>query len=243
MADLKSFSEKDLNNIRYHFEKIYEICGNNFIKGCGSYLFDGKNYKILDDIYEKQILLFNKVKGKSDILEIGTYMGHSLLIMLVSNPNINITTIDFDDRYAKPATSYLQSKFPQAKINFIHNSSLSVLKDLNQKFDFFHVDGAHKNKMITKEFNYIKKLSKNNPLEIIFDDDITCQTLIKNIETTFKIEDRITKGTSWFTNLYLKIKLPSSIYEKVTSNLIFFIKNNLAYLKLKFIKLISLKKI
>ena len=39
-------------------------------------------------------------------------------------------------------------------------------------------------------------------------------------EDKLDFEDRITKGTSWFTNLYLKIKLPSSIYEKLTSNLI-----------------------
>ena len=91
---------------------------------------DGKNYKLLDDIYNKQILLFNKVKDKSNILEIGTYMGHSLLIMLVSNPKINVTTIDLNDRYAKPVTSYLTSEFPDAKIEFIHNNSLNVIKKL-----------------------------------------------------------------------------------------------------------------
>lgn len=243
MLNSQSLSKKDLDIIKYHFKKIYEICGYEFRSGCGSYLFDGKNYKILDDVYKKQILLFNKVKDKSNVLEIGTYMGHSLLIMLVSNPKINITTIDLDDRFARPATIYLRSEFPEAKIEFIHNNSLSAIRNLKSRFDFFHIDGAHKNKIITQEFNLIKKISKTNILEIIFDDDITCQTLIKNIETTFKIEEKISKGSGWATNLYLNIKLPKSTFKKLRLNLIFLIKNKIQYFGLKLKKLINLKKI
>ena len=243
MSNLQSFSQKDLNIIKHHFEKIYQVCGQEFDKGCGSYLFDGINYQYLEDTFNKQILLFNKVKVKSNILEIGTYMGHSLLIMLVSNPKINVTTIDLDDRYAKPATNYLKSEFPEAKIEFIHNNSLNVIKQLKSKFDFFHVDGAHKNKIITQEFNCIKNLSKTETLEIIFDDDITCQSLIKNIESTFQVEEKISRGTGWFTNLYLKIKLPKSKFESFKLNIIFSVKNRLQYLGLKLKKLVNFKKI
>ena len=108
---------------------------------------------------------------------------------------------------------------------------------LKSKFDFFHVDGAHKNKIITQEFNCIKKLNKTDVLEIIFDDDITCQSLIKSIETTYKVEDKISAGKGWFTNLYLKIKLPKSRFEKLKLNLIFLIKNHMKYLLLKLKKL------
>ena len=243
MSNLQSFSEKDLETIKFHFEKIYEVCGHEFDLGCGSYLFDGKSYKIINDVYKKQILLFNKVKDKSNILEIGTYMAHSLLIMLVSNPKIKITTIDINDRYAKPATNYLMSEFPDAKIEFIHNNSLNAIKNLNSRFDFFHVDGSHKNKIITQEFNFIKKLNKTDALEIIFDDDITCQSLVKNIETTFKIEEKISRGAGWFTNLYLKIKLPKSKFESFKLNIIFSVKNRLQYLGLKLKKLVNFKKI
>tara|TARA_Y100000741_G_scaffold336132_1_gene294545 strand:- start:72 stop:803 length:732 start_codon:yes stop_codon:yes gene_type:complete len=243
MSNLQSFSQKDLNIIKHHFEKIYEVCGFKFDIGCGSYLFDGKNYKLLEDINDKQILLFNKVKDKSNVLEIGTYMGHSLLIMLVSNPKISVTTIDLDDRYAKPATNYLISKFPDAKIEFIHNNSQNSLKKLKSKFDFFHIDGAHKNKIITKEFNYIKNLNKNETLEIIFDDNITCQPLIRNIESTFKIEEKISKGIDLSTNLYLKIHIPKSKFEKLKLNLIFLAKNQLKYLNMKLKKLVNLRKI
>ena len=113
MNDLKSLSNKDLKTIKNHFEKIFSFCGNQFEKGNGSYLFDGFTYKYTDDVYQKQSLLFNKVIGKKNILEIGTYMGHSLLIMLVANPSLNITTIDINDKFSKPAVDYLKIQFPK----------------------------------------------------------------------------------------------------------------------------------
>ena len=38
-------------------------------------------------------------------------MGHSLLIMLMSNPKVQITTIDIDDKYALPSINYLKKYF------------------------------------------------------------------------------------------------------------------------------------
>jgi hypothetical protein len=33
----------DVEKIQYHFDKIYNVCGNTFSRGCGPYLFDGKD--------------------------------------------------------------------------------------------------------------------------------------------------------------------------------------------------------
>ena len=110
------------------FYEIYQVCGNKF---CGdSYLFDGLTYKYCDIMYEKQELLYNQVKNVNNILEIGTYMGHSLLIMLLSNPNLKITCIDISDEYTLPAILVLNKYFNNA-ITFIHNDSHSALKDIN----------------------------------------------------------------------------------------------------------------
>ena len=43
--------------------------------------------------------------------------------MLVANPSLNITTIDINDRFSKPAVDYLKQQFPEAKINFIHGDA------------------------------------------------------------------------------------------------------------------------
>ena len=93
------------------FYEIYSACGNKFHNGCGSYLFDGQTYKYCDLMYDKQELLFNSVKDVKNVLEIGTYMGHSLLIMLLSNPELKITCIDISDKYTGPAVTILNKYF------------------------------------------------------------------------------------------------------------------------------------
>jgi hypothetical protein len=241
----KSF-ENALPKIKYHFLKLYEICDKRFEHGCGSYLFDGKVYKYLESNYDKQKLLYEKSLNKVKTLEIGTYMGHSALIMLYANPKMNITTIDINDKYSYPATEYLKKNFPESEINFIKDDSLKALrklKNMNKKFDFFHIDGSHKNKIITKEFNYCLNLSSSNKLEIIFDDDVTCNDLISNIKSTFTILENKFKGFNFVTNQFLKIKIHDNKYLRIWFNSKFLFKNIISYIKVKFFKLISLKKI
>lgn len=243
MNDLQSLTPKDLSLIKIHFEKIYSICGSRFEKGNGSYLFDGYDYQYIEDVHKKQSLLFSKAIGKNNVLEIGTYMGHSLLLMLVANPMLSITTIDINDKFSKPAVDYLKSQFPEAEIEFIHGDSLKILRKLVKKFDFFHIDGCHKNKIVTKEFNECKRLSKTDQLEIIFDDDYNCKDLVKNIENTYNVIEKISKGHSWYTNLYLKINLPKNKFKYFTLNIIFNVKNIIKYVIFKLKKLSQFKKI
>ena len=219
--------------LNFHFQNILKACDNKFEEGCGSYLFDGKNYSYFDEYKGKQILLFEKVQNKKNILEIGTYMGHSLLIMLLSNPNLKITCIDINDEFSFPATEYLKKNFPKAKINFIHNDSLNVIDKLEKGFDLIHIDGAHKNKIITKEFNYCKNLGLHDDLEFIFDDSYNCKNLILNILASYKVKEYKSVGRDYHTCDYLKIRYDSSILQ----NIIF------SYLNLKDYFFHKLKKI
>lgn len=189
-----------------HFLKLFEVCNNSWHHPWGSYLFDGHSYQYCIDTYDKQKLLFDKIKNCNSVLEIGTYMGHSLLIMLLSNPNLEITCIDIDNKYAKPATEYLQKVFPKSKIEFIHESSLEALPKLNKKYDFFHIDGSHKNNLITKEFQYCKNLCSSNIFKIMFDDIVDCQPLLNSIKKDFFIKEEIIPNCRW-TNGYYEIIL------------------------------------
>jgi len=151
----------DIDKLEFHFNKLHEACGG-FDYGCGSYLFDGINYTYSRDLYfDRQKILYDVAKESSSTLEIGTYMGHSLLIMLLANPDISIVGIDINDRYSVPAIKYLQKNFINSNIKFYKGNSLDVLPDLikkNQSFDLFHIDGNHLNSFITKEFKYCIKL-------------------------------------------------------------------------------------
>ena len=236
------FSYKLLDSEK-HFNNIYKECSYTFEKGCGSYLFDGKNYQYLIEAYPKQKLLYEKSKIKENILEIGTYMGHSLLVILMANPYAKITCIDIDDTYSCPATRYLQKEFPNSKIKFIKSDSLKILKNLDEKFDFFHIDGLHKNKIITKEFNYCINLRKKDSVEFIFDDVDNCLTLINNIFSIYDVNNKHFSDSSYNRALYFNILFPKKKVVFLIKKLFFKIKNFFDYILFKLKKLSKFKKI
>lgn len=204
------FSNLLFNN-KHIFNEIYKECNSSFEKGCGSYLFDGQTYDYCDLMYEKQNLLFNSVKNVSSVLEIGTYMGHSLLIMLLSNPQLKITCIDISDKYAGPAVNILNKYFNNA-ITFINNDSITALQtllSLNNQYDFFHIDGLHEETHIVGEFNLIKQVNQtnnNNVIKIIFDDQDCLHNLQKYIIEKYKINTIIKTNCPW-SNVYFEIQL------------------------------------
>ena len=171
-----------------HFENIYLVNKKKFHYGWGSYLFNGKKYEYDKSMYKKQKLLFDLSKKNKKILEIGTYMGHSILIMLLANPNINITAIDISDTYSKPSINYLKKNFPKAKINLIIGDSRKELINLNERFDLIHLDSSHSLKASLDEFNLIIKLKYGNVLKILFDDIKSIIPLKNNILKSFNIK-------------------------------------------------------
>jgi len=52
-----------IEQLKYHFNKIYNVCNNSFIPGCGSYLFNGQEYIYNKEYYSKQKLLFQLFVG------------------------------------------------------------------------------------------------------------------------------------------------------------------------------------
>lgn len=241
----KNFNNKfslKLLNAERHFNNIYKVCSFKFEKGCGSYLFNGKTYDYQIETYEKQKLLFEKSKNKKNILEIGSYMGHSLLIMLLANPRARITCIDINDEFSKPAINYIQKKFPLSKITFIKGSSLKILKKIEKKFDFFHIDGAHKNKIVTKEFYLCMNIIKTKNIEFVFDDVDNIQTLIKNIKSTYKIINQVAPNCV-NRNQYIYLSFPENKFIFYIKLIFLKTKNFISYIKLKFLKLISFRKL
>jgi hypothetical protein len=209
---MSNFSQFD-NEYKYKiieaehiFQKIYEECNCKFREECGSYLFDGKQYKYQIETYPKQKLLYDVAKEVSSILEIGVYMGHSLLIMLLANPNLKITCIDIDDKFSGPAVRVLQENFKLAEINFIHSDSLKALPNLKDKFDLFHIDGSHNSETITQEFMHCKNLSKSEIIKVILDDVDCCRLLEKHILENYCVIEHTTPNCLW-TNSFFKIKL------------------------------------
>jgi hypothetical protein len=218
-----------------HFEQLYFVNKKKFTKGCGSYLFNGKKYNYDKSLYEKQKLLFELCKTNNKVLEIGSYMGHSILIMLLANPKIHVTAIDINDHYAKPSLKYLQKKFPKSKINFINNDSIKALGSLKEKFDLFHLDGAHEHEVISKEFLLCINLRKSNKLKILFDDVSSIKYLKDNILKNFQIMKNFIPNSN-YPNFYAEIKIDN---KKLKQNLKRFkFENFIIFIKYRLIKIL-----
>ena len=192
---------------KHIFDELFVVSGYTFMYGCGSYLFDGQSYAYSDLMLGKQELLYNEVKTASHVLEVGTYMGHSLLIMLLSNPLLKITCIDIDDRFSRPCVDVLNKYFDN-RVTFIHSDSLSALWNLNQQnadFDFFHIDGFHENDYIEKEFSLVRQLNGDRKvLRIIFDDQECLLKLQEYIAANFTVLKKIVPDSRW-SSVYFEL--------------------------------------
>ena len=184
------------------FNKLFQKCNHEFTKGCGSYLFEGNHYLYSDKMYEKQKLLFKTAEKATNVLEIGVYLGHSLFIMLLANPNLKITCIDIEDKYSYPAIKFLEEYF-NTTINFIKNDSKIVLPNLEGEFDLFHIDSLHDEDHVLFEFNNTIKNIDNSKYIIyyIFND---CENYPKTI-------DKIMNGN--LINNYVPLKIQKSSCE------------------------------
>lgn len=157
--------------VEHIFWEMHEAQGKQFINGCGSYLFDGGSVFEYDlRTAPKQQLLARAAAGVESALEIGTYLGHSLLVMLAANPRLRVTTIDVDETYAAPAVKVLRRHFPQARIDFIHGSSLDVLPSITDKFDLFHIDGTHEPDQVWLEWKTLLSRRSSDLVKVVIDD-------------------------------------------------------------------------
>lgn len=161
----------------HHFEAIYDVLGGQWVQGWGSYMFDGKEYKYQRATLKKQEALFRVGQTSQHILEVGVYVGHSLLILLASNPNLKITCIDNDARYSPKVVAYLNQHF-QNRVTFYKGDAVEVMKSLpHNLFDAIHIDADHNIPAVTAQFAIARRLAKNGAF-VVFDDYEAVRPLI-----------------------------------------------------------------
>ena len=180
----------------HHFSKLYDATGGNFIYGCGSYMFDGVTYRYMDATFRKQETLFNAGKEAKTALEVGVYLGHSLLILLLSNPTLKITCIDNDARYSPKVVDYLNTQFGN-RITLLIGNALDVLPMLPPtSYDLIHVDADHEVPAVTQQFAMCKVLAKPSAT-VVFDDYDATKPLIDSFMETGQLIHVVTPDCLW----------------------------------------------
>jgi len=134
------------------------------------------NWVIHDNIDKIKNLQY-LCKNKKKIIEIGVNACHSLLLMLLINPEAEYLLFDLNcHKYTEHAFNYIKSQFPSTKINIIFGDSTKTMHKFivdNQtelhSYDLIHIDGGHTIDIFFRDYNNSKQLSVNNGI-VVFDD-------------------------------------------------------------------------
>lgn len=117
----------------------------------------------------KNIENLSSKKSVKNVLEIGFNSGFSSLLMLFSNPDLEITCLDIADHsYTIPCYNQIKKTFKD-RINLIVGDSTKTISQLDGPFDLIHIDGGHTIKVATSDIEGSLRLSKKGTI-LIMDD-------------------------------------------------------------------------
>jgi predicted O-methyltransferase YrrM len=148
------------------------------INNCGE-LLEGNIFMLHHTTIYTDIFL-NKIKNISnmvlnknlkDVMEIGFNAGFSTLLMLLSNPNINITCFDLGEHtYTMPCYEKMKETFGN-RINIIIGDSTKTLQNVNTIYDLIHIDGGNSTEVASSDIINSYRLSKQGTILIMDDYD------------------------------------------------------------------------
>lgn len=198
-----------------NIEKLFEKLNPPRV---GSIGFGGDGRGMRDSCIDMFKDIFTLIKPKN-ILEIGTHMGHSSLIMLGLS-GANIVSVDIGIEWCgtgdlETAQRVLSENFPNRFLSIIGDSTdrltINKVKEVSKdyKFDFIFIDGNH-------TYGYCKKdietaIELNIPY-IAIDDYTTCQDMrdsardckLELIKIYENIHNGANIGIGFFKNPFLK---------------------------------------
>ena len=182
-----SFPSKALLDNFHHFEGLHDALHGRWVQGWGSYLFDGDTYAYEPRCVRKQEELYRYSMTANHALELGVYVGHSLLLMLVANPNLKITAVDCDDTYAGPAVRYLNRHFDN-RITFVKGDAVAAMKTLLlDTYDLIHIDADHNDAAVTAQFKESLRLATTGAT-YIFDDYDAIERVVTDLVSAGTLE-------------------------------------------------------
>jgi predicted O-methyltransferase YrrM len=139
----------------------------------GNLICDITSENLIADVNKAKIFnLITLAKGCEKICEIGVNAGHSLLLMVSTNPFANYLVFDLGAHsYTRPCVEYIKSEYPSTKITEVYGDTKLTLinQEGRNEFDLIHIDGGHDTHTVVNDFIYTQHLLKPNGI-VVFDD-------------------------------------------------------------------------
>lgn len=142
-----------------------------------------KNVPIMMDDGIKFLINYIKETKRYNILEIGTAIGYSSILMALQDENIKVTTIEKDEIRYKEALKNIKNLGLDGRINPIFNDALNVT--LNDTYDLIFIDAA---KSKNEEF-FIKFSNNLKDNGVIITDNINFHGLTNKDLSEIKSRD------------------------------------------------------
>ncbi len=96
-------------------------------------------------------IIKNKVQT---VLEIGTAIGYSAIVMALTSPNLRVVSIERDEQRYLEALKNIKKLQLEDRITLIFNDALEV--NLDEKFDLIFIDAAK-----SQSINFFERFEKN----------------------------------------------------------------------------------
>ena len=109
---------------------------------------------IISDSGLNFLLKYIKDNNVEEILEIGTAIGYSAIMMCSIGKNINVTTIERDEKRYMEALKNIKRTNLEDRIELIYNDAANV--KLDKKFDLIFIDAAK-----AQNRNFFERFEKN----------------------------------------------------------------------------------
>jgi len=193
--------EEEYSKICDDLKELIEKTGELLEGNC---VYRHMSFDKWDVLLNKRINYQKAVKGKKFICEIGFNAGHSVLAMIMANPNAHYVLFDLGiHAYTRPCFEYLKKTFPQTTMEIFWGDSRKTLPVYHKKypevvFDLVHIDGGHRGEIYTIDWKNSLDVTSSGSL-IIFDDTDNAKI---NVFTDKKIEKGIVSKATGFLKTF-----------------------------------------
>ena len=182
-----------MNNIQYDYIENYinrtHKEEDEFLKGLREYAKENHIYIVKPQVERLIAVLMSMLKPKK-ILEIGTAIGYSSMLMLkYAGDDSFVTTIERDEEVLLTAKENIKSRGIEDRIRCIFGDATEVLENLSGEYDFIFIDAAKG--QYRDHFEKSLKLIKSGG--VILTDDVLYFGMTASDEFMVKKHDTITK--------------------------------------------------